>query len=345
MRVDIQRLSESSGADLAPVYLLFGDELLLIEEACNALRSQAATQGFSERVSYVAEQGFDWNELLQSGNSLSLFAERQLLEVRIPTGKPGQVGSRVLTELAENMPQDTLLLVVCGGVDKSGQNQKWFKTLDQSGVSAEARRMTLDMLPGWLANRLQKKGLLADRDSVNLLTYCFEGNLLAAAQAIDMLALNFNPASQPDAKEQLAALQESVSDNSRFSVFSYLDACLGGDWQRTARIIDGLRAENEGAVLLIVMLGRELRNLLLIAQALEAGGNRDQVFRKHRIWRNRQSLVSRALSRHGAAGMRTFLQRVAKLDKIMKGRAASEAESVWFDIEKLSMQICGLEIN
>lgn len=344
MRVNIQRLSEPDNKPLAAVYLLFGDELLLIEEACNALRKKARAEGYSERTSFVAEPGFDWNELLQTGSSMSLFADRQLIELRIPTGKPGQTGSRVLCELADNLPQDTLLLIICGPVDRAGQNQKWFKSLDRAGVNAEAKQLRLEDFPGWIANRLRSKGLLADKESIGLLTYYFEGNLLAAAQEIDLLALNVRQGTNMDAQQQLAALQSSVSDNSRFSVYSYIDSCLAGDWQRTSRVLDGLKAENESAVLLMVMLGREARNLVQMSAALARGAKLEQVFNQFHVWRNRQPVVGKALRRHGHAGWQQILQQIAKIDRIIKGRAPSEGSSMWFDIEKLSMQVCGLEV-
>ncbi len=353
MRVNIQSLSKLDDRPLSPVYLLFGDEILLLEEACIALRSKAQAQGYNERVSYVAEQGFDWDELLQSGSSMSLFADKQLIELRLPTGKPGQAGSRILCELVENLPAETMLLIICGSVDKSAQNQKWFKALDSAGVTAEAKEIKLNDFPGWIADRLRNKGLLADQSSIALLAHYFEGNLLAAAQEIDLLALNCGAVgetssgsnSKPDAKKQLAALQSSISDNSRFSVFSYLDACLAGDWQRTCRILDGLKTENDEAVFLVVMLGREVRKISQMAFALANGGNRNQVFKQYRIWYQRQPVIDRAIKRHGQAGWQAILQQVAKIDKILKGRAQSEGASVWFDIEKLSMKICGLKVT
>ncbi len=352
MRVNIQSLPEPDDKTLASVYLLFGDEVLLLEEANTALRRKAQAQGFTERVSFTAEQGFNWDELLQSGNNMSLFADKQLIELRLPTGKPGQVGSKVLCELVENFPADTMLLVICGSVEKAGQNQKWFKALDKAGVTAEAKEVKLNDLPGWIGGRLRSKGLLADQESIALLTYYFEGNLLAAAQEIDLLALNTGAdegsssqsVARPDAKKQLAVLQASVSDNSRFSVFSYIDACLSGDWQRTCRILDGLRAEKDESVFLVVMLSREVRKLTQMASALANGANRDQVFKQHRIWYQKQAIFDRAIKRHGQAGWQTILQQLAKIDKILKGRAQSEGASVWFDIEKLSMSICGLKI-
>lgn len=351
MRVDIQRLSAAGDNSLAPVCLLFGNEILLLEEACIELRRKALLQGYTERLSFVAETGFDWEELLQAGSSMSLFADKQLIELRMPTGKPGQAGSRVLCELVENLPADTMLLVISGTVDKAGQNQKWFKALDKAGISAEAKEVKLNDFPAWIANRLRSKGLLSDQQTVALLTHYFEGNLLAAAQEIDLLALNTSAGTgssaeavpKPDAKKQLAALQASVSDNSRFSVFSYLDACLAGDWQRTSRILDGLKAEKDESVFLVVMLSREVRKLTQMASALDSGSSRDQVFKQHRIWYQRQSVMDKAIKRHGRAGWQAILQQIAKIDKILKGRAQSEGASVWFDIEKLSMDICGLK--
>ncbi len=345
MRVALQTLSAADKKDLKPVYLLFGSEILLLEEAFDALRKQARQQGYTERDSFVVEQGFDWGELLQSGSSMSLFDDKRLIELRMPTGKPGQPGSRMLVELTEKFPADTLLIVICGPVDRAGQNQKWFKALDSAGVSAEAQEVKLASFPAWLANRLRSKGLLADKKCIELLTYYFEGNLLAAAQEIDLLALNTlsenNTAA--DAKQQFAILQSSVSDNSRFSVFSYLDACLKGDWLRTSRILDVLQGEKDQSVFLIVMLGREVRRLTQMASALAGGANKGQVFRQYRVWGADESKIDGAIKRHGRDQWLRILQQIAKLDKISKGRASSEGVSIWFDIEKLSMKICGLK--
>lgn len=345
MRVAIQSLTDSDRKELKPVYLLFGSEILPLEEASDGLRKQARQQGYTERDSFVVEQGFDWGALLQSGSSMSLFDDKRLIELRLPTGKPGQTGSRMLVELAEKMPPDTLLMVICGPVDRAGQNQKWFKALDAAGVSAEAKEVKLADFPGWLSHRLRSKGLLPDKESIDLLTHYFEGNLLAAAQEINLLALNISSDndSTPDAKLQLATLQSSVSDNSRFSVFSYLDACLAGDWQRTSRIIDALRAEKDQSVFLIVMLGREVRRLTQMASALAGGANKGQVFKQYRVWGADQQKIDGAIRRHGQDQWQRILQQIAKLDKIAKGRASSEGVSIWFDIEKLSMKICGLK--
>lgn len=346
MRVSIQSLSDSDRKELKPVYLLFGSEILLLEEVSDALRKEARQQGYTERDSFVVEQGFDWGALLQSGSSMSLFDEKRLIELRMPTGKPGQPGSRMLIELAENMPPDTLLMVICGAVDRTGQNQKWFKALDAAGVTAEAKEVKLADFPGWLSHRLRSKGLLPDQQSIELLTHYFEGNLLAAAQEIDLLALNISSdnGSLHDAKQQLAVLQSSVSDNSRFTVFSYLDACLAGDSQRTGRIIDALRAEKDQSVFLIIMLGREVRRLTQIASALAGGANKGQVFKQYRVWGADQHRIDGAIRRHGRDQWQQILQQIAKLDKIAKGRASSEGISIWFDIEKLSMKICGLNV-
>ncbi len=345
MRVAVQSLSAGGSNDLKPVYLLFGNEILLLEEASDALRQQARQQGFTERDSFLVEQSFDWGALMQSGSSMSLFDDKRLIELRMPTGKPGQAGSRILVEMAGDMPPDTLLIVICGAVDRAGQNQKWFKALDAAGVSAEAKEIKLADFPGWLAQRLRSKGLLPDAQCVELLTHYFEGNLLAAAQEIDLLAMKTLSAgdSVPDAAEQLTALRASVSDNSRFSVFSYLDACLTGDWQRTCRILDVLKKEKDQSVFLIVMLSREVRRLVQMTAALSAGENKGRLFKQYRVWGADQKKIDSAIRRHSGERWQGILQQTAKLDKIAKGRATSEGMSIWFDIEKLSMKICGLK--
>lgn len=340
MRIDSGRLN-ATASTLAPVTLVFGDEPLLAEEASDVLRQAAIAQGYTERLKYTAERGFDWNELIDAGQSLSLFAERRLVELRLPTGKPGAEGSKVLCELVENPPEDTVVLVISARIENQNQKQKWFKAIEKQGMVVEGKAVSQSQFPAWLADRLTSHGLQADRDSIALLVHYFEGNLLAAAQEIDRLSLLLGDA-RNSGISQYEALQQSVSDNTRFSVFNYIDACLEGNYSRTLRMLDGIRGEGEASALVLWSLAREARSMTQIAYELAHGGRQADVFRRHRIWSTRQRIVAEAAKRHGYTGWRTLLRQVSRLDKIMKGRAASESRDVWFDIEKLSLQICGL---
>ena len=337
MRIDSRRF-RADRDPVPPVVLVFGDEPLLVEEAGDAVRRAAVRQGCSEHVRYQAERGFDWNVLIEAGQSMSLFAERRLIDLRMP-GKPGVDGGKVLGGLAESPPEDTILLVVCGRLETAVQKQKWFRTVEQHGLVVEAKPVRLAEFPSWLSDRMTSRGLHADRDSIALLTHYFEGNLLAAAQEIDRLALLAGEVGGDGNQYEL--LRQSVSDNARFNVFGYIDACLEGNPQRTLRMLDGMRAEGGGPQLVLWALARETRMLTRLAHELDRGGRQNEVFRRHRVWSSRQRQVSAALRRHGYAGWRAMLRQVARLDRIMKGREKGDSRDVWFDIERLSLRICG----
>ncbi len=341
MRVDCGQLANRSGP-LAPVTLLFGDEPLLIEEASDLLRRAAMEQGYTERTSLTVEKGFDWNELVESGQSLSLFAERRLIEVRLPTGKPGADGGAILSGLAQDPPEDTIVMVISGRIDGQGQKTKWFKTIEKHGLVAAAREIRVEAFPAWLSDRLASRGLQPDRESVALLQHYFEGNLLAAAQEIDRLALLMGEAGESVSQSEV--LRDSVSDNTRFSVFNYIDACLLGDSKRALRMLDGLKGEGEPAALVLFLLAKEVRSMSLLAWEIEQGSRQDAVFQRYRVWQNRKKAIAAALKRHGYDSWRSLLRQVARLDKIMKGQASGGSHDVWFDIEQLSLRIAGLRI-
>jgi DNA polymerase III subunit delta len=341
MRIDSGR-PKASARPLDPVTLIFGDEPLLVEEASDVLRKAAIEQGYTERLKHTAEKNFDWNELTDAGQSMSLFAERRLVELRLPTGKPGVEGSKVLCDLVEHPPEDTAVLIISTRIDNTTQKQKWFKAIEKHGTTIEYKAVKLDKFPAWLGDRLTSRGLQADSDSIALLVHYFEGNLLAAAQEIDRLELLMGDASTSGGS-QYEALQQSVTDNTRFSVFNYIDACLEGNHARTLRMLDGIRGEGGAAAMVLWSLAREARNMTRLTHEMALGGRQGDVFRRHRIWSTRQRIVAAAARRHGYTGWRTLLRQVSRLDKIMKGRAASDSRDVWFDIEKLSLQICGLK--
>ncbi|MDX5150919.1 MAG: DNA polymerase III subunit delta, partial [Acidiferrobacterales bacterium] len=191
MRVAHQDLQSVLEKQLASVYVVYGEETLLAEEACNSIRAAARNNGFDDRELMVVERGFDWERLNQEGESLSLFSQKRLLELRIPGSKPGDQGSKAMTRYCENVPEDTLLLVWCGKLDRAQLNSKWFKALDSTGVSVGVQPVSAQQMPNWIAQRLKKHGLEPGPGVPELLAYRYEGNLLAAAQEAEKLALLF----------------------------------------------------------------------------------------------------------------------------------------------------------
>jgi len=334
MRVYADRLAGQLTKGLASVYLIHGDEPLLADEACEAVRKRARADGYEERQLLTVETGFDWNTVSAYSQALSLFAERRLLELRLPKGKPGESGSRVLIEWCERPPEDTVLLVWSSRLDKQGQNAKWVKAIDAAGVVIPIYAPEPRELPSWAAARLQAHGLRANADVAALLAYRYEGNLLALAQEVEKLALLY-----PDGTIAADDIEGDLGDNARFDVFRLVDACLQGDGAAVVRILTGLRAEGVAAVLVLWALAREARTLAQLSGQLARGEPEDKVFRSHGIWPRRQALVRRALKRLPAGRWLSLLQGAARADRVVKGR---EPGDPWQALQALGLTFCGV---
>lgn len=338
MRIDPERLpghlAHSAQGGLAPVYLVYGDEPLLLDECCSAIRRRAQELGFGERSVYTVESGFDWNDLYASTQAMSLFAERRLLELRLPGGKPGDTGAKLLAQLAQQPAPDTLLLVVAGKLDKAGRESAWARALDEAGVSVAVWPLEAARLPAWITARMHAHKLQAEPGVVDLLAYHLEGNLLAAAQEIDKLALLAQ-----DGRVRLADVEECLSDNARFNVYGLVDACLQGQAATAARMLASLRAEGVEPILVLWALAREVRAMAQISSQLAQGRAEASVFQANRVWSNRKALVTQALRRLRPAHWLALLVRAARIDRVLKGRAQGD---VWQELEVLALAVCGL---
>jgi len=328
MKVRPDQLDRHLKSDLAAIYFICGDEPLQVMESADQIRATARQRDYSEREVMDVDAQFDWNLLLDAGNSMSLFAEKRILELRLPSGKPGRIGSKILQEYAQRPADDAILIISSGKLDSSAKNTKWFKTLDQQGVIIQCWPVNVDQLPAWINNRLQSKGIAADREAVQLLADRVEGNLLAAAQEIDKLFLLHGAG-----KLNFQQAAEAVTDSSRFSIYDLVDNALAGNVVRTARIIGGLKNEGIEPVLMLWALTREVR---MMAKISEANISPDAAMSKLRVWDNRKTLVRKALSRHSAGRWKLFLKRCAKIDKVVKGVEPGRA---WDELLMLSTQI------
>ncbi len=335
MRCEIEQLGQYLARGLAPCYLISGEEPLRIEEGCDAIRAAARAAGYGERLVYTVESGFNWNELFASTRSLSLFADRRLLEVRIPTGRPGEAGAKVLAALAAQPPPDTLLLVIAGKLDKAARESNWAKALDTAGVAIAVQELGAQRLPAWIGARLAARGLEAEPGVVELLAYHMEGNLLACAQEIDKLLLVHGTG----AVLRTADLQASLVDNARFSVYGLVDACLAGETAAAARMLRHLRAEGIEPILVLWALARELRGMAQLARELSLG--RPEAAVLSRVWASRRGPVTRALRRVRPGQWLGMLRAAARADRVLKGRAAGE---VWHELETLSLALSGVRV-
>ncbi|MCL6416714.1 DNA polymerase III subunit delta [Aestuariirhabdus sp. Z084] len=334
MKLRAEQLASHLKKGLAPLYLVSGDEPLLQQECCDAIRHAARDQGISERELMHAEAGFDWSELYESANSLSLFSDRKLIELRIPNGKPGDKGSKALVAYAEQASSDNSLLVVLPKLDASAQRSKWFKSLEKTGVWIQLWPVDGSALPGWIQQRLAAAGMSSTPGAVQMLADRVEGNLLAAQQEIEKLKLL---ATEQHIDEE--TVNNAVSDSARYDIFSLVDSCLGGDAVHSARMLAGLRGEGSEPTVIIWALTRELRSLATMARLLHQGQPMEQLLKGQRVWDKRKPFVRRALQRLSERDLRNLLSHAARIDRCIKGL---EQANLWDELSALSLRIAGL---
>lgn len=316
---------------LAPLYLVSGDDPLLTLEAADAIRARAREEGYTEREVLRVETGFKWNELAASGASLSLFASRRLLDIRMPSGKPGNEGAAALESFAADLPPDTVTLITLPKLDKRAQQAGWFETLASAGVVVDIWPIDLDELPDWLGRRLATQGQSADRDTLRFLAEQVEGNLLAAHQELQKLGLLY-----PARKLSFDEVSEAVLDVSRFDVFQLGDAMLAGDAARVARVLDGLRGEGVKPIPVLGVLAWLIRGLNKARAALTRGADMNAALREGNFWGDRQNLARRALPNLSPAGLANALRHAAEIDRMSKGLKAGD---VWDELLQLCLRI------
>ncbi len=336
MQLRPEQLAEHLGGPLAPLYFIHGDETLLVQEAADAVRSAARAAGHAEREVYTVEPGFDWARLEEAAASLSLFAERRILELRMPGAKPGDVGARTLRAWAERPPEDTLLLIVSGKLDAGQRKSKWVQALEAAGVGVAVWPVGMRELPGWIRQRMRTRGLKPTAGAVQLLAERVEGNLLAAAQEIDKLALRV--AGEVDE----AAVAAAVADSARYDVFGLVDSALAGEAARALRMLDGLRGEGVEPVLVLWALAREIRSLAGMAEAVAGGEAPAAVLRRFRVWQSRQGPVGAALGRFRPPAWQALLARCALIDRVIKGQAPGKP---WDELVQLTLALAGRRLG
>jgi DNA polymerase-3 subunit delta len=317
VRIYPEKLAAHLQQQLLPVYLISGDEPLLMQECCDLVRSAAREAGCSEReVLDASAPGFNWQDILQSATSLSLFAERKLVELRIPNGKPGAEGSRALCDYLEVAGGDDILLIVSGKIDRQSTQSKWYKALDAAGATVQVWPVGPGELPRWLQRRVQHAGMRIDPDALQLLCERVEGNLLAAVQEVEKLKLL-----APDGRIGCATVTDAVSDNARFNLFDMTDRALSGDASGSLRMLHGLRGEGSEPAVVLWALAREIRTLHQVQLDCEGGQAVQQALAAHRVWKSRTGLMETALARHDGASLSRLLAQAARVDGSIKGFA------------------------
>ena len=320
MKIPVNQLPKHLQTNLHPVYLVTGDETLLVQEALDRIRQAARDAGFGSRDRYVATTGFDWSQLAQASGNLSLFAERRIVDLELPTGKPGRIGGAAIIDFVERLDDSLMLIVSAPKLDKATTQTKWVKALDAAGAVIQVWPVGVRELPGWIDGRMRAAGLTPARSVVELLADRVEGNLLAADQEIEKLRLLCG-----EGPVSVEAVDAAVTDSSRYDVFKLVDAAVGGDARRALRIQNGVRAEGTDAVVVVWALTRELRTLAGVAHAAQHGMDIGGAMRKARVWQNRQGIVGQCLRRLRLADVHNLLRLAVRADAAAKGQSGEDA--------------------
>lgn len=340
MKASPAQLERLLDKGLSPVYVVSGDDPLLSGEIADRIRLACRQAGSEERQVFHVERSFDWGQLHDVSHSLSLFAQKRLIELRIPGGKPGDEGGKALLQWLEQPPEDTTLLVLLPKLDGSTQRSKWAKALIEHAHSCFIQIWPIEahQLPGWMRDRLASAGISASPEAIDLLSARVEGNLLAASQEIEKLKLFCS-----DGKLDLDTVQQVVADSARFDVFNLSDALLKGDAEQALRILQGLRGEGVEAPIILWALSREIRSLATMAMDLQRGMALERIFSSQRppVWDKRKPLLTQALQRHPTSAWEDWLRDAQSIDEQIKGQ---QPGSAWDGLTRLALAVCGVAI-
>lgn len=345
MQVAAAQIQAQLQRGLKSLYTIHGDEPLLQQEAADAIRAVARAQGYTERtVHTVAGAHFDWSEVLAAGGSLSLFADKQIVEIRIPSGKPGKDGSVALQQLAEGAQgnDSTLTLVLLPRLDKQTKTGAWFGALESYGVTVQVDPIERRALPQWIAQRLAAQGQRVAEGEEGQRTLQFfadrvEGNLLAAHQEIQKLALLY-----PQGELGFEQVEGAVLNVARYDVFKLSEAVLAGQMARVQRMLDGLKAEGEAEVLVHYALAEDIRALKRVKDAIAAGRPLPMALREQRIWGVKERLYERALPLLTDTTLTNLLQAAHRVDGIVKGLKVPDwPADGWQALQRLAFELCG----
>ena len=343
MQIAANQLTAQLQRGLKSLYTLHGDEPLLIQEAADAIRAAARAQGCAERtVHTVAGAHFDWGEVLASGGSMSLFSDKQLIEIRIPSGKPGKDGSQALQQIAQQAEgnDSTVTVVILPRLDMATQKGAWFAALDSFGAVVRVEAVDRKALPQWIAQRLQQQGqrVVAGEEGQRTLQFFadrVEGNLLAAHQEIQKLALL-----HPAGELSLEQVESAVLNVARYDAFKLAEAVLGGQSVRVQRMLDGLQAEGEAPVLVHWALSEDIRTLHRVRTALDAGRPLPMALRENRVWGVKEKLMERALPLLNMATLTKWLDDAHTVDGIVKGlKSPGWPADPWQALQQMAMKV------
>ena len=314
--------------NIFPVYMVSGDEPLQQMESLDVIRTYLKEKDYSEREVLDVDAQFDWQQLIDEAASMSLFATRRIVELRLPSAKPGRQGSQILKEYLSQPPEDTVLIINAGKIDGNAKKSAWYKAVEQSGLVVQCWPVPVEKLSGWLKQRFNRRGMEADQDVFAYISQHVEGNLLAADQEIEKLLLLLGPG-----KISFADVVEAVTSQSRYSVFELVDTSLAGNSSRAVKIISGLKSEGIAPVVVNWAMAKDIR---LLSQVAVDVSSADYILKRSGVWQSRLALFKSCLSRHPQRAFHMMLKRCAYIDAASKGMIDA---NVWDEIESLCVRL------
>jgi DNA polymerase-3 subunit delta len=331
MRLRPDQLARQIEKALAPIWLVSGDETLLVQECADEIRAACRKQGYAERQVYHVDNSFDWQIFVNEISALSLFADRKLIELRIPNGKPGDAGTQAIEQFCALRPDDIVVLILCDKLDSSAQRTKWHKAVDAAGVTIPVWPVDAQQLPRWIEQRLRARGLGATPDAVQLLAERVQGNLLACAQEIEKLRLYAE-----NGRVDADTIANVVADSARFDAFALAEDALAGRTTACLRALAGLRGEGIEPPVILWVLAKELRVLYRCAEQIDQGLSIDRAIDGSGVWDRRKPLVRQALQRLNRAQLAQLLSVAQTIDAAIKG---GRPDNPWLLLDQLLLQM------
>ena len=317
--------------DLKPAYLVFGDEPLQLMESLDAIRHALRAQGANERIVLEVERGFDWDELAISASGMSLFAEKRIVEVRLGDRKPDKKGTAHIESMLSGPAGEDTLLLSANKLDRKSMNAKWFKAFEKHGAVVQCRQLSGRALESWIVRRAKTKNIEIEAQVAELIAARAEGNMLAAAQELDKIALMTNTGSV-----DTALAMKSITDSARYDVFKLIDSILAGQASQAIRMLRGLREEGTEPIVVNWALNKELRGLCAMRLDMEAGSSVSAATTKAGVWRSRLNIIEKVLSAHSAGLLREQFLSTINIDRMIKGAMAGDP---WNEIESVCVAL------
>jgi len=314
MKIKALALDAHLTDNFGSIYLVFGAEILLVDQSITQITNHGREQGFDEKTTFDVDGNFDWNQVYTELANTSLFSPKRIIHLRLTTGKIGVKGSKALSDIVANLNNDILLIVSTGKLDMAQQKSKWFKTLDQFGNIVQHFEVSLDHLAGWIANHMASAGLKAKKSVAEAIANSTEGNLLASMQEIEKLKMAY-----PDGDVDTTEYLSQISEQSKYSIYGLIDSAMMGDSNQVLKIFNTLKDDSSMPIKISFSLYQQLNSLITMAIELKQVNNVDSVMQSHRVWSSKKSMTASVLKRFSYQHLQKMLLSLGRIDRSIKG--------------------------